>query len=109
MPTPRPTQCEVVTGVTLLVPSLSSPGYALHSLSERTKVLFAASPPSVLQAYVACGEGSDRAGGFAIQGRGAVLVRSIQGDFNNVVGFPLFSFCAFLHELVETEQITFEG
>lgn len=39
------------------------------------------------------------------QGRGGLLVRSIEGDFNNVVGFPLFSFFAFLHELAETEQL----
>lgn len=84
-------QCEVVTGLTIVHPTLQQPGYQLRSLSERTKVHFASSPPEVLQAYVESGEGSDRAGGFAIQGLGAVLVRGVEGDFNNVVGFPLFS------------------
>lgn len=83
--------CEVVTGVSIIHPTLQQPGYQLRSLSERTKVHFAPSPSEVLTAYVESGEGSDRAGGFAIQGLGAVLVKGVEGDFNNVVGFPLFS------------------
>ncbi|CAO1636228.1 unnamed protein product [Sympodiomycopsis kandeliae] len=101
-------ECEVVTGVSIIHPILQQPGYQLRSLSERTKVFFAPSPSEVLTAYVESGEGSDRAGGFAIQGLGSLLIRGVEGDFNNVVGFPLFSFCAFLHELVETEQLSFE-
>ncbi len=39
--------------------------------------------------YVASGEWRGRAGGYAIQGIGAVLVREIRGDYENVVGLPL--------------------
>jgi septum formation protein len=39
--------------------------------------------------YVATGEWRDRAGGYAIQGRGAALVRRVSGDYLNVVGLPL--------------------
>jgi septum formation protein len=42
-----------------------------------------------LDRYVASGEWRDRAGGYAIQGRGATLVRTIEGDYLNVVGLSV--------------------
>jgi septum formation protein len=39
--------------------------------------------------YLATGEWRDRAGGYAIQGRGAALVETIDGDYWNVVGLPV--------------------
>ena len=39
--------------------------------------------------YVATGEWRERAGGYAIQGAGAALVREVRGDYENVVGLPL--------------------
>ena len=44
--------------------------------------------PRELGTYIATGEWEGRAGGYAIQGRGAALVRSIEGDYLNVVGPP---------------------
>ena len=50
-----------------------------------------------------------RAGGFAIQGRGSLLIRAIEGDYNNVVGFPLYSVFELLHDLVENGELDLEG
>jgi septum formation protein len=45
---------------------------------------------SEMRQYVASGEPVDKAGGYAIQGRGAVFIRSISGSYTGVVGLPLF-------------------
>ena len=47
-------------------------------------------------AYWDSGEPRDKAGGFAIQGLGAVFVKNIQGSYSNVVGLPLFETAALL-------------
>ncbi len=47
-------------------------------------------------AYWDSGEPLDKAGGFAIQGLGAVFVKNIQGSYSNVVGLPLFETAALL-------------
>jgi septum formation protein len=54
-----------------------------------TEVLFRALDATEVEAYVATGEWEGRAGGYAIQGKGAALVESIYGDFWNVVGLPV--------------------
>ena len=51
-----------------------------------TSVTFRNLGSAELDRYVASGEWRDRAGGYAIQGRGATLVRTIEGDYLNVVG-----------------------
>ncbi|KIJ52432.1 hypothetical protein M422DRAFT_156460 [Sphaerobolus stellatus SS14] len=96
--------CEVVTGVTIVYPIITAPGYAIKSMEERTVVHFAENPVQILEAYADSGEGVDRAGGFAIQGLGGILIRKIDGDYSNVVGFPGSSFFKFLHTLIEEED-----
>jgi septum formation protein len=54
-----------------------------------TVVEFRAVDDATLDWYVGTGEWEGRAGGYAIQGRGAALVASVQGDYLNVVGLPL--------------------
>jgi septum formation protein len=54
-----------------------------------TSVEFRALDASEVADYVATGEWRGRAGGYAIQGRGAALVERIDGDFWNVVGLPV--------------------
>jgi septum formation protein len=55
---------------------------------ETTLVTFRPLAARDLAAYVAVGEWAGRAGGYAIQGRGAALVERIEGDYLNVVGLP---------------------
>jgi septum formation protein len=63
-------------------------GRERHSVAC-TKVRFAQLDERLLDWYLASGEWEGRAGGYAIQGRGAVLVEAIEGDFWNVVGLPV--------------------
>ena len=55
---------------------------------EVTSVTFRLLSAADLEAYLESGEWKDRAGGYAIQGRGARLVERIEGDYLNVVGLP---------------------
>ena len=54
-----------------------------------TRVRFRTVDEALLRWYLDSGEWQGRAGGYAIQGRGAALVESVDGDFWNVVGLPV--------------------
>jgi nucleoside triphosphate pyrophosphatase len=54
-----------------------------------TRVRFRELDEPLLDWYLASGEWRERAGGYAIQGRGAALVECIEGDYWNVVGLPV--------------------
>jgi septum formation protein len=56
---------------------------------SQTVVRFRALAAGEIAAYVALGEWRGRAGGYAIQGRGAALVEELEGDYLNVVGLPV--------------------
>jgi nucleoside triphosphate pyrophosphatase len=72
----------VVSGLCLRTPAWETVEH------ETTYVVFRELTPRDLAAYIASGEWEGRAGGYAIQGRGAGLVRRIEGDYLNVVGLP---------------------
>ena len=83
---------RVYTAVVAMAPlrSARDPGYAMESAVEETTVRFASEiTDEVLLAYVRTREGADKAGGYGIQGIGAILVDRIEGSFDNVVGLPL--------------------
>jgi septum formation protein len=69
--------------------------------AARTRVRFRALPDSQLEWYLASEEWRERAGGYAIQGRGAALVEAIEGDFWNVVGLPVPELVAMAPWLLE--------
>jgi septum formation protein len=60
-----------------------------RTAAARTQVSFRRFDDATLDWYLASGEWEGRAGGYAIQGRGAALVESIDGDYLNVVGLPV--------------------
>jgi len=64
-----------------------------------TRVRFRLLEPPALRWYLASGEWRERAGGYAIQGRGAALVAGIEGDYWNVVGLPVAALVALAPEL----------
>jgi septum formation protein len=74
---------EVVSGLALI---RSGNPQVVH---EVTEVVFRELDDDLVQRYVQTGEWSGRAGGYAIQGQGATLVRAIRGDYLNVVGLPV--------------------
>lgn len=74
---------QVFTGVTVISPSGTFSGV------ERTDVEFRPLTEKEVQFYAASGEGLDKAGGYGIQGVGMGLVSRVNGDYSNIVGFPL--------------------
>ena len=55
----------------------------------RSTVTFRELSSEIVDLYLASGEWRDRAGAYAIQGLGAVLIERVEGDFSNVVGLPI--------------------
>jgi septum formation protein len=74
---------EVVSGLALITSAWEEVRH------ETTRVTFRGLTPRDIAWYVASGEWEGRAGGYAIQGRGAALVERIEGDYLNVVGLPV--------------------
>jgi septum formation protein len=60
-----------------------------HERLAATRVTFRALDDGDVDWYVAQGEWRDRAGGYAVQGRGSALVTAVEGDYTNVVGLPV--------------------
>jgi len=74
---------QVMTGVAVLA------GTRLDSALSVTEVQFREIRPDEVRAYWQSGEPHDKAGAYAIQGRGGVFVQSITGSYSGVVGLPV--------------------
>ena len=85
---------EVMSGIVL------RQGGDEQSAVAVTKVRFRLLEQPDIGWYLASGEWRERAGGYAIQGRGAALVSEIEGDYWNVVGLPVASLLSLAPELV---------
>ena len=74
---------SVYTGVTVIS------GAQSVSFAEKTVVEFFPLTEEEIAGYIATGEPMDKAGAYGIQGRGALLVKRIDGDYYNVMGLPV--------------------
>ena len=74
---------EVISGIAVAA------GGEVRTASATTRVRFRPLADDLLDWYLATGEWRERAGGYAIQGKGAALVAGIEGDYLNVVGLPV--------------------
>lgn len=88
---------EVLSGLALLLPT-----GAVHTAVARTAVTFRVLGEGLIDWYLATGEWRGRAGGYAIQGAGAALVRSVEGDYENVVGLPVATLLDLYPELLRS-------
>jgi septum formation protein len=73
----------VISGVCLVMPG------ATKTAAATTLVDFRVLDDRLIDWYLRTEEWRERAGGYAIQGRGAALVAGIEGDYSNVVGLPV--------------------
>jgi septum formation protein len=79
--------------------ALAFGGGLTTSGTETTKVFFGSLKPGEIEEFVASGLGDDKAGAYAIQGRGATLVERIEGCYSNVVGLPVYRLKKMLEHL----------
>ncbi len=84
---------QVYSGVALATEEKS-----LASLSV-TEVTFKPLSGEEIEAYLRTGEPFDKAGAYAVQGRGAVFVQYLKGSYSGVVGLPLFETAQLLREI----------
>lgn len=66
--------------------------------TESTDVFFRPASEAELRRYIATGEPMDKAGAYGVQGRGALLVERLEGDFFNVMGLPVLRLARMLEE-----------
>jgi septum formation protein len=85
---------EVLSGLAVLLPEEQRTAVA------RTKVTFRAIDDELLEWYVGTEEWRGRSGGYAIQGAGAKLALSLDGDEENVVGLPLATLLELFPEIL---------
>ena len=83
---------EVYTGVCIIEDGKTKTFY------EETKVTFYEISDEQIDRYIKTGEPMDKAGSYGIQGKAAVFIKGIEGDYYNVVGFPI---ARFLQEIIK--------
>ena len=100
---------QVYTGVTLVFCGKAAENAAEQwktiTFAEKTEVFVCSMTEQQIEDYVKTGEPMDKAGAYGIQGRFAVWVKGISGDYNNVVGLPLGRVCRELLGISRQENV----
>jgi septum formation protein len=79
----------VLGGLVVLATAVGEGGGGERSGVAASEVTFRRLDHATLDLYLASGEWRDRAGAYAIQGLGSILLERLEGDFSNVVGLPV--------------------
>lgn len=90
---------QAITGISLV----DIKAERIVTESETTDIWMKEISENEIEAYLCTGEPFGKAGSFAIQGKGALFVEKIEGDYFNIVGLPLFR----LGRMLENMNITF--
>ncbi len=91
----------VYTGLSLVITNADGEQNVLTDVSQ-TNVTFRMLTEPEIKAYIATGEPMDKAGAYGIQGKGALFVEKIEGDYYTVMGLPL----VLLHDMLKPYGIT---
>lgn len=78
---------QVFTGVSVI--RADDDGETVHTFYDATDVTFYPMAEEEIESYVETGEPDDKAGAYGIQGKGALYIKRIEGDYFNVVGLPI--------------------
>jgi len=73
----------------------------MESALSRSEVRFKTLNAREIEQYVATGEGDDKAGAYAIQGRAARFVIELRGSYSGVMGLPLYETAELLEKLAQ--------
>ncbi len=92
---------RVLTGLCIIAPQVHAGDTGVRSAVRTvvSGVVFKRLDPGEIARYAECGEGLGKAGGYAIQGRAAALIRRIDGSYTGIVGLPLFEAAQMLRGL----------
>jgi septum formation protein len=93
---------EVLSGIALLGPRPESGDPTERTALARSRVGFRALDRATIDLYLASGEWGDRAGAYAVQGLGSMLIERIEGDLSNVIGLPVTELLRLAPELLPT-------
>jgi septum formation protein len=93
---------SVFTAVNIIKKTGNS--FQTHRFVEESKVSFNTIPNYLMELYLATGDSLDKAGAYGIQGASLSFISKVEGDYANVVGFPLSRFVVEMEKFLGAES-----